>query len=453
MSDVDAPRPRGLAPLLLLCAAVVLVASGSAQGFWLSNAHNGLLGLAFACVGAYVLHQRPGHREGRLFLATGTVESVLFFGRQVGHVSETETGRWLGWFGVWPTAIALGLTTLSVICYPDGRVPSPAWRWVVRIVIVACAACATASAFWPVEYGSAGLRSGHPITADPPSGLGTALVHSVYIALQLLWVVAVVMRLRVSSGHERQQLASVLAAAGVSVAALLVGLVVWRTPTPGLLAAAVVPAVAGWAIVHRQHVVAYSALSWLSRIHGKSDDLATDLARTVAESLDAERAILWVGRDELHAVGVWPPVAAAIAPTTMPALLASSQAHVRVVTDSGTVIGAIGLARDAALGLSLAQSRLLDDLAAQASLVIEHLGLTAIIVRRRGAAPGALTERERTVLELIARGYSNGAICAELHLSIKTVEPVVSAIFSKLGLPADARGNRRVLAVLSYLRN
>ena len=52
----------------------------------------------------------------------------------------------------------------------------------------------------------------------------------------------------------------------------------------------------------------------------------------------------------------------------------------------------------------------------------------------------------------MARGLSNAAICQELHLSIKTVEPVVSTIFTKLGLHADAASNRRVLAVLAYLR-
>ena len=41
-----------------------------------------------------------------------------------------------------------------------------------------------------------------------------------------------------------------------------------------------------------------------------------------------------------------------------------------------------------------------------------------------------LTDRENEVLELISRGLSNAAICDELHLSIKTVEPVVGSIFA-----------------------
>ncbi len=55
------------------------------------------------------------------------------------------------------------------------------------------------------------------------------------------------------------------------------------------------------------------------------------------------------------------------------------------------------------------------------------------------------------MLELVARGLSNAAICDELHLSIKTVEPAVGSILIKLGLHADSASNRRVLAALRYL--
>jgi DNA-binding NarL/FixJ family response regulator len=53
------------------------------------------------------------------------------------------------------------------------------------------------------------------------------------------------------------------------------------------------------------------------------------------------------------------------------------------------------------------------------------------------AAPGpfdALTPRERSVLEAIARGRSNKQIGAELHLSEGTVKGYVSIIFDKLGV-------------------
>ncbi len=43
-----------------------------------------------------------------------------------------------------------------------------------------------------------------------------------------------------------------------------------------------------------------------------------------------------------------------------------------------------------------------------------------------------LTERERDVVELIARGKSNAAIAAELSLTLKTVQNHVSNVFTKL---------------------
>ena len=96
---------------------------------------------------------------------------------------------------------------------------------------------------------------------------------------------------------------------------------------------------------------------------------------------------------------------------------------------------------------------MLDDLAGQAAWVIEHLTLARVVsAQRQSGHLDDLSPREREVLELMARGFTNRAICDELFLSIKTVEPIVSAIFAKLGLPSDGASNRRVLAVLAYVR-
>lgn len=51
------------------------------------------------------------------------------------------------------------------------------------------------------------------------------------------------------------------------------------------------------------------------------------------------------------------------------------------------------------------------------------------------ANPGSdLTERERDVLRLIAKGYTNQQIAAELYIGIKTVKSHVSNVLSKLHL-------------------
>lgn len=63
-----------------------------------------------------------------------------------------------------------------------------------------------------------------------------------------------------------------------------------------------------------------------------------------------------------------------------------------------------------------------------------------------------LTTREREILGLMAEGRSNQAIAERLVLEPKTIEGHVSAIFSKLGLEPAPADNRRVLAVLAWLR-
>jgi DNA-binding NarL/FixJ family response regulator len=71
---------------------------------------------------------------------------------------------------------------------------------------------------------------------------------------------------------------------------------------------------------------------------------------------------------------------------------------------------------------------------------------------RTASALDALSDREREVLSLIAEGHSNPAIASRLVLSTKTVESHVHQIFLKLDLPDGREHDRRVHAVLTFLR-
>jgi DNA-binding NarL/FixJ family response regulator len=71
---------------------------------------------------------------------------------------------------------------------------------------------------------------------------------------------------------------------------------------------------------------------------------------------------------------------------------------------------------------------------------------------RADSALDALSGREREVLSLIAEGHSNPAIASRLVLSTKTVESHVHQIFLKLDLPEGREHDRRVHAVLTFLR-
>jgi len=85
--------------------------------------------------------------------------------------------------------------------------------------------------------------------------------------------------------------------------------------------------------------------------------------------------------------------------------------------------------------------------------VIDPDLVVRLVTRRREDDPlGRLTDRERAVLALMARGHSNTAIATDLYLAVKTVEAHVTSIFTKLDLAPGDREHRRVLAVLRFLR-
>ena len=66
---------------------------------------------------------------------------------------------------------------------------------------------------------------------------------------------------------------------------------------------------------------------------------------------------------------------------------------------------------------------------------------------------GVLTDREREVLGLVAQGKTDRGIADQLVVTRKTVESHVRSILGKLDLPDDAGENRRVHAVLTFLRS
>ncbi len=87
--------------------------------------------------------------------------------------------------------------------------------------------------------------------------------------------------------------------------------------------------------------------------------------------------------------------------------------------------------------------------------VIDPAVVDALMRRRVRQATSPLrdlTPRELEVLSQMAQGRTNRAIAQQLHLSQSSIEKHVSTIFTKIGLAEEEATNRRVTAVLTYLR-
>ncbi|WP_228989504.1 response regulator transcription factor [Streptomyces sp. DH8] len=74
------------------------------------------------------------------------------------------------------------------------------------------------------------------------------------------------------------------------------------------------------------------------------------------------------------------------------------------------------------------------------------------LLRHRRDPLARLTPREQEVLALMAEGQSNASVAAALHVSEGTVSKHFGSILTKLDLNLSDATNRRVLAVLAYLR-
>lgn len=86
-------------------------------------------------------------------------------------------------------------------------------------------------------------------------------------------------------------------------------------------------------------------------------------------------------------------------------------------------------------------------------VVVDRSLVAQLLDRQRQADPlDELTSREREVLGLMAEGLTDRGIAQRLYVTPKTVETHARHIFQKLSLPEGALANKRVHAVLTYLR-
>jgi signal transduction histidine kinase len=224
-----------------------------------------LLALTFATVGALVARRAPGNRIGWIFLLAGLANAAQVMTWNYADVGLHATHHLAGapaaavvntMFGE-TTAGLLGLTLLF---FPDGRLPSRRWRPALGCLLAGMALFVVADTLRPGPYDA-------PFAAvTNPFGLGS---RSALKALDFAgWLLAVagiaagaaalVVRLRRARDAERRQLKLVLAVAAVAAggaAALMATWLVWpsghlqaRIAVLGVLFA-LVPLAAGLAIL------------------------------------------------------------------------------------------------------------------------------------------------------------------------------------------------------------
>jgi DNA-binding NarL/FixJ family response regulator len=82
---------------------------------------------------------------------------------------------------------------------------------------------------------------------------------------------------------------------------------------------------------------------------------------------------------------------------------------------------------------------------------LDPVVVASLVSPGNGGPAARLSERERSVLQLMAEGLTNSGIASRLVVSERTVEAHVRHILTKLDIPETDDTHRRVIAVLTYL--
>jgi len=219
-----------------------LNADGGSSPFWFSA--------ALGVVGFVVASRSPRNPLGWILLG-GATFGVLSQDASFYVVADYRLRHGslpLGWVAVlaqpgWAAGIVL--TGLAVLLFPDGRPPSPRWRWVLWLYLAAAALYLTG-----VLVASVGAIAGHDIRVDAsgnllvishPTGSSAwwGVVEAVFLPLLVVcWAGSVAGQAasyRRSSGERRQQLKWLLA--GSAIALVGIPLAVFLSTKHGILAA------------------------------------------------------------------------------------------------------------------------------------------------------------------------------------------------------------------------
>ena len=179
---------------------------------WYGQAFLAAASVGAPLLGALIASRHPENLYGWLWLGFGLALAVLSFGGNYaeyatlsGNLPAPVTAAAVGSAG-WVAWVAL--TPFLILLFPDGRLPSPRWRFVVWTVAAAGAVCIAFGPFVPGQSSIASVenlfgvegRAGVIVTALVAAGV------FVIFGCTLLSALSLIFRFRRADGVQRQQI-------------------------------------------------------------------------------------------------------------------------------------------------------------------------------------------------------------------------------------------------------
>jgi signal transduction histidine kinase len=224
---------RGL-PALLFAVTLVVEAGAVVLSWGLEPRYDtvlyGLYAVTLAGAGALIVSRYPGHRIGRLFLATALFTASASdlaqgWGLRAAE-QEWPAGSFAEWVALWSWIVAGPALVLTFLLFPDGRFTGRGWA-VVAWVNVAGVALVLPGWALSADIGDLFVGDHNPYAVDAaPTEMLLAIGMPLFLSSVVIAIVPLVQRFRRAIGVERLQLkwfvfASMWAAVILPVVALL----------------------------------------------------------------------------------------------------------------------------------------------------------------------------------------------------------------------------------------
>ncbi len=218
---------------------------------------NVVLGLSFGLCGSFVAWHRPTNPIGWLLAVAGLLHTLTALAAPLDQVLiDADAPTWVARSvatmaaGAWPWSIGL-LVPLFLLVFPDGRLVSPAWRWVAGAVAL------TSPLFVANELAPEPLADGLAtayLTIANHDDLGAvwAAAEVRTLAAFLLGLTALWLRYRRGDEQQRQQILWLLLAGAIVLAFITPWSLVAGTPVVVLFSIPLIPVAVAIAVVRHQ---------------------------------------------------------------------------------------------------------------------------------------------------------------------------------------------------------
>src|SRR5215212_6247344 len=210
-----------LTALTVLLIVLLLRSNTPIYYYWLETS---MVAVGYSTVGAIVASRLPESPIGWLFCAIGLTFGVSHFSAEyaayalIAPSGSLPAGEAFAWLTSWVWVFGLGLIVFLDLLFPDGRLPSPRWRWFARFTALVLLPAAILAALSPGLILSSTLHNPLGIEELPNA---SKTIEAFMYALIVVGASSMLWRLRHAGRIERQQIKWFAYATAVAISGVI----------------------------------------------------------------------------------------------------------------------------------------------------------------------------------------------------------------------------------------